>query len=67
MQTSTTTCNAVGSSTECITIGGTGFTYGESLIILILLMFFTLFFFDRLKNWLFGQKIESPVKMKYEK
>jgi hypothetical protein len=67
MQTSTTTCTALASSTECVTIYGTGFTYGESMQILILLMFFVAFFFDRLKVWLIGTKIQGTVKYKYEK
>lgn len=44
-----------------------GFSYGEILIILILIMIFSLIFFDTLKNWILGQKIEQPVKMKYDK
>lgn len=47
--------------------GGQDFSYGDSLIILILLMILTILFFDTLKNWIFGVKIEQPVKMKYEK
>lgn len=44
-----------------------GFSYGEVLIILILLMIFTLHFFAELKNWLFGQRIENPTKQRYDK
>jgi hypothetical protein len=44
-----------------------GFTYGEVLIVLLLLMIFTLSFFSELKNWLFGVFIENQVKGKYDK
>lgn len=70
MKTSTTTCDIVGSSTICLTENAyviAGFSYGEAFNILILLMILTILFFDKLKNWLFGVKIEQPVKMKYEK
>jgi hypothetical protein len=66
MQTATTTCEVVGSSTVCATFTN-GFTYGDSLIILILLMILTISFFDTLKNWLVGQKIDGTVKYKYDK
>jgi len=61
METSTTTCNEVGSSTECITIANS-FTKGEMFIGFILLLFFSLFFFDRLKTYIFGHKIEHQLK-----
>jgi hypothetical protein len=70
MQTSTTTCDIVGSSTICLTENNNviaGFSYGEAFNILILLMILTILFFDKLKNWIFGVKIEQPVKMKYDK
>jgi len=44
-----------------------GFSYGEVLIILVLLMIFTLNFFAELKQWLFGVRIENPIKNKYNK
>lgn len=70
MQTSTTTCDVVASSTICTTQSDNfiaGFSYGEAFNILLLLMILTILFFDKLKNWIFGVKIEQPVKMKYEK
>jgi hypothetical protein len=66
MQTSTTTCNLVGSSTECITVS-LGFSYGEIAIFFILIIFFTTFFFDVLKNWLLGTKLDGSIKIKYDK
>jgi hypothetical protein len=44
-----------------------GFTYGEVLIILVLLMIFTITFFSELKQWIFGVRIENPMKNKYNK
>lgn len=44
-----------------------GFTYGEVLIILLLLMIFTQAFFSELKQWIFGVRIENPLKNKYNK
>jgi hypothetical protein len=44
-----------------------GFTYGEVLIILVLLMIFTQAFFSELKQWFFGVRIENPMKNKYNK
>jgi hypothetical protein len=69
MNTSTTTCEVGASSTICTTetiqnfVGG--FSYGEILMILILLMIFSLKFFAELKLWIFGQKVENPMKNKY--
>jgi hypothetical protein len=63
MQTATTTCDLVGSSTICITetiqnfIGG--FSYGEVLMILLLLMIFTLGFFSAIKQFITYQKINN--------
>lgn len=42
-----------------------GFTYGEALIIFILLLIFTHQFFMGLKEWIFGKRIENPTKNKY--
>jgi len=61
---STTTATSVASSTVS-TING--FTYGEVLVILILLMIFTQAFFSELKQWFFGVRIENPMKNKYNK
>jgi len=66
MQTATTTCNDIGSSTICTIETAqyfiSGFSFGEVLIILILLMFFSAFFFNALKTWIFGVKIEKADK-----
>jgi len=66
MQTSTTTCNEVVSSTICTT-ESSGFSYGEAFIGFVLLIFFTTYFFNSLKGLILGHKIEQPVKMKYDK
>jgi hypothetical protein len=57
----------VASSTATTTAISTTFTGGESFIILILLMFFVAYFFNTLKQWIFGTKIQGTVKYKYEK
>lgn len=44
-----------------------GFTYGEIMIILVLLMIFTQLFFSGLKEWIFGVKVENPLKNRYNK
>lgn len=44
-----------------------GFTYGEIIIILVLLMIFTQAFFSELKQWIFGVRVENPTKNKYNK
>jgi hypothetical protein len=44
-----------------------GFTYGEILIIFILILIFTQLFFSGLKEWIFGVRIENPMKNKYNK
>jgi hypothetical protein len=44
-----------------------GFTYGEVLEILILLMIFTLLFFSELRKWLFGYRIDGTTKIKSDK
>jgi len=65
MITATTTCDIIGSSTVCTTdttqsfIGG--FSYGEVLTILFLLMIFTLLFFAELKKWFFKEKITNYI------
>ena len=70
MNTATTTCNEGVSSTICTTetiqnfVGG--YSYGEVFIILILLMIFTLIFFDKIKLWVFGIKVENSVRIKYK-
>lgn len=66
MQTATTTCNEVGSSTICTT-ESMGFSYGEGFLSFVLLIFFTTYFFSTIKNSILGQKIEQPIKMKYDK
>lgn len=71
MNTSTTTCETVSSTTTCTTETiqkfVSGFSYGEALIVLILLMIFTISFFSELKIWIFGQRIENPTRSKYNK
>lgn len=39
-----------------------GFTYGESLQILLLIMLFTLLLFSTVKNWLFGTKVQNTKR-----
>lgn len=71
MNTATTTCETLASTTVCtietIQKFVSGFSYGEALIILILLMIFTITFFSELKIWLFGQRVENPTKNRYNK
>jgi hypothetical protein len=69
MTTATTTCDIVGSSTVCLTdttqnfIGG--FSYGEVITIMLLLMIFTLLFFAKIKEWIFGVKVNNyQIKIK---
>jgi len=54
--TSTTTCEVIGSSTTCVTQTPeyfvNGFSYGSIVIILFLIFIFTLEFFKTLKEWL---------------
>lgn len=66
MITATTTCDFVSSSsTVCITetiqnfLGG--FSYGEVLQILFLLMIFTLLFFSEIKKWFLKEKIHNYI------
>ena len=44
-----------------------GFSYGELMIIMLLLMIFTLMFYSELKSWIFGYRIENPMRNKYNK
>jgi hypothetical protein len=44
-----------------------GFTYGEVILVLVLIMIFTITFFAELKQWIFGVRIENPMKNKYNK
>lgn len=44
-----------------------GFTYGEVLEVLILLMIFTLLFFSELRKWIFGYRIDGTSKIKTDK
>lgn len=44
-----------------------GFTYGETLQILLLLMIFILLFFSTLKTWIFGHRVEGTTKIKSDK
>jgi hypothetical protein len=53
-------------STSTVLINS-GFTYGDVLTILLLIMIFTTIFFSQLKQWLFGVRIENPMKNKYNK
>lgn len=39
-----------------------GFTYGEVLQILFLILIFTLIFFKTIKEWVIGTKVENPPK-----
>ena len=69
MQTATSTCDIVGSSTICITetiqnfLGG--FSYGEVLIIFLLLMIFTLVFFLAIKQFITYQKVNNYYSKKW--
>lgn len=71
MQTATSTCTVVASGTVCTLetvqkeIGG--FTYGEVLIILLLIMIFSLSFFAELRVWLLNNRIDNFPKNKYNK
>lgn len=44
-----------------------GFTYGDIMVILLLIMVFTLLFFSAIKEFIFGVKVENPMKNKYNK
>lgn len=44
-----------------------GFTYGEILTIFLLLMLFTMLFFNILQRWIFGVRIENPTSFRYDK
>lgn len=44
-----------------------GFTYGEILTIFLLLMIFTMQFFNILQRWIFGVRIENPTSFRYDK
>jgi hypothetical protein len=44
-----------------------GFTYGEALQVLLLLMIFILLFFSTLKTWIFGHRAEGTTKIKSDK
>ena len=44
-----------------------GFTYGEVIIIFVLLLIFTNMFFSELKQFLFGVRLENPMRNKYNK
>jgi len=63
MNTATTTCENTASTTVCTTETIqkyiNGFTYGEVLIVFLLLLIFTHSFFVGLKDWLFGQRVEN--------
>lgn len=65
MITGTTTCDVIASSTVCTTETIqhfiNGFSYGEVLIILLLLMIFTLSFFAEIKRWFFKEKINNYI------
>jgi hypothetical protein len=41
-----------------------GFSYGDTIIIMIMLFIFTLLFFSTLKQWIFGTKVEGIVGVK---
>lgn len=45
----------------------TGYSYGEVFIILLLLMIFTQLFFSAVKEYIFGVKVENPLKNKYNR
>jgi hypothetical protein len=71
MNTATTTCETIDATTTCTTVTSqqfiSGFSYGEALIVLILLMIFTLNFFAEVKNWIFGVWVDNPTRNKYNK
>lgn len=58
---STSTATSTGISTI------NGFSYGEALIVFVLLLIFTNSFFSELKKWIFGVRIENPMRNKYNK
>lgn len=65
MITATTTCDTIGSSTICTidTIQNfiAGFSYGEVLIVLFLIMIFTLLFFAEIRKCFFKEKITNYI------
>lgn len=73
MINATTTCavDNTSSSTICLTENGVytlnGFSYGDILIILLLMMILLVGLFAQFKAVLFGYKIENPQKNKYTK
>jgi hypothetical protein len=60
-----TTTTTISTTTTVSTING--FTYGDILSVLFLIMIFTVLFFSALKEWIFGVKTENPMKNKYNK
>jgi hypothetical protein len=44
-----------------------GFSYGDIVSIMFLILIFTLLFFDVLKNWILGHKIDGVVKIRSDK
>jgi len=71
MNTSTTTCETSGSSTICTTETAeyftNGFSFGDVMIIFMLILILTTIFFNFLKNWVIGQKIENQIRPDYNK
>jgi len=57
-----TTLDPLAVATSTFPIVTEGFTYGESLQVLLLIMLFVLLLFSTVKNWLFGVKVQNPVK-----
>lgn len=71
MKTATTTCEVSGSSTICTTETAqyftNGFSFGEVMIIFMLTLILTTLFFNFLKNWTIGHKIENLIRPDYTK
>lgn len=61
----TTTTSTTTSTTTISTING--FSYGDIMVIMFLIMIFTLLFFSEVKKWIFGVRTENPMKNKYNK
>lgn len=63
-----TTISTTTTSTTTTTISTIeGFSYGDIMVIMFLIMIFTLLFFSELKKWIFGVRTENPMKNKYNK
>lgn len=71
MVSATTTCEVMGSSTQCTTETAeyylNGFSFGDIMIIFLLILLLTMTFFNNIKTWLVGLKIHNQVRPDFSK